>query len=221
VNWAIAIEKNQTALARIVAEIVALVGWVAGGRLERLSHSLYLAAERLLRPTESALRRLIVIAARGITVKPTVKRPMTPGKIIADGAKQRISFQLFDARKNFDFIEPENPCLVIVKTYSSNPFNPFERNNLRRPEKPAERDYTLSLSRRLAAVKHALENLPQQAIRMARWQVKRKTMLKPKFTSPLRSGRPPGYRGEPESKIDFILQETHGLACDALRVDSS
>jgi hypothetical protein len=220
-DWAKAIERNQVALARIVAEIIALVGWVAGGRLDRLPHSLYLAAERLLRPTESALRRLIVIAARGLVVKPSLSRPMTKGKVMRAGAKGLTSFPLFDTRKRFDFIEPENPLLVMVKTYSSNPFNPFEQNTQRRVQEPADRDYTLSLARRLAAVKQALETLPQQAQRMARWQAKRKTMDKPKFTSPLRPGRPPGYRGEPESKIDFILQETHGLACDALRVDSS
>ena len=64
-DWARAIEKNRVALSRIVAEIFALVGFVAGARLSR---GVYLAAERLLRPTESALRRLIVLAARGLVV---------------------------------------------------------------------------------------------------------------------------------------------------------
>jgi hypothetical protein len=220
-DWVKAIERNRVALAHIVAEIIALVGWVSGGRLERLPRGLYLAAERLLRPTESALRRLIVIAARGVVVKTSAFRPMTQGKVIAAGARGRVSFPLFDARKNFDFIEVKNPLVVMVKTYSSNPFNLFEQINPRRTQDPVDRDYTLSFARRLAAVKQALETLPQQAQRMARWQAKRKTMDKPKFISPLRPGRPPGYRGEPDSKIDFILQEMHGLANDALSEDTS
>ena len=216
-DWALAIEKNRVALARVVAEIFALVGFVAGARLSR---GTYLAAERLLRPTESALRRLIIIAARGLVVKPSVSRPFPKGLVIVAGGQARMSFRLFDARKRFDFREPENPLLVMVKTYSSNPFNPFEFHQ-RRPEEPAASDYTLTLLRRLAAVKLALENLPQQAIRMARWQAKRKTMDKPKFISPLRPGRPPGYRGELRSEIDFILKETHGLACDVIVENSS
>jgi hypothetical protein len=189
--------------------------------LQRLPRGVYLAAERLLRPTESALRRLIVIAARGLVVKPHVSRPFPKGIVIKASSKGRISFPLFDARMRFDFIKSENPLLVMVKTYSSNPFNPFEQNTQWRWQEPAPRDDTLNLQRRLAAVKQALETLPQQAKRMARWQAKRKTMEKPKFISPLRPGHPPGYRGELDSKIDFILQETHGLACDVIKENSS
>ncbi len=220
-DWALAIEKNRVALARIVAEIIALVGFVAGERLERLPRGLYLAATRLLGPTESALRRLIVIAARGLIVNPSVSRPFPKGMVITAGAQGRISFPLFDVRKRFYFSEPENALVVMVKTTSSNPFNPFDRLNKRSRQEPVDRDYTLNLARRLVAVKQALETLPQQAIRMARWQSKRKTMDKTKFVSPLRPGRPPGYRAEPYAEIDFILQETHGLACDAISENSS
>jgi hypothetical protein len=220
-DWALAMEKNRVALARIVAEIVALVGFVAGLPLQRLPRGVYLAAERLLRPTESALRRLIVIAARGLVVKPHVSRPFPKGIVIKASSKERISFPLFDARMRFDFIKAENPLLVMVKTYSSNPFNPFEQNAHWRRQEPAPRDDTLTLQRRLAAVKQALETLPQQAKRMARWQAKRKTLDKPKFISPLRPGRPPGYRRDQNAEIDFILQETHGLACDVIKENSS
>ena len=224
-DWARAIERNQVALARIVAEIFALVGSVAGSRLEHLPRDVCLAATRLLCPTESALRRLIVIAARGLVAKPFVSRRISKdmvakGPVTAAGAQGPMSFRLFDARKRFDFIEPENPLLVLVRTISSNPFNPFEAHQRRRQE-PATRDDTFNLARRLAAVKQALETLPHQAQRLARWQAKRKTIAKPKFISPLRPGRPPGSRGEFRSEIDFILQETHGLACDAIHMDSS
>ena len=145
---------------------------------------------------------------------------MPTGLVIAAGEQRRMSFRLFDARKRFDFIVPENPLLVMVKTYSSNPFNPFAFQQ-RPHQEPETHDYFFSLSRRLAAVKQALETLPRQAIRMARWQAMRKTMHKPKFTSPLRPGRPPGYREELPTEIHYILKETHGLACDVMRENSS
>jgi hypothetical protein len=234
IHWTRAVEINHIALTRILAEIFALLGLVTGSSFDRLPQALYQSVERLLRPTESALRRLIVIAARGIVVKPVPKRPMPKGLKIArkaagpkaSGPKAAgpMSFRLFDTRKPFDFIQSENPLFVYVKTYTSNPFNLFEQFRRQYPAQPAEQDDSVNaipLSRRLAAVKHALETIPRQAQRMARWQARRKMMEKPKFTSPLRPGLPPGHRQKPKLDVDFILQECHGLAWDALREDSS
>jgi hypothetical protein len=111
---------------------------------------------RLLQPTESALWRLIVIAAQGLVVKPYVACAFPKGLVIGTGSKSRTSFRHFDTRKRFEFVKSANSLIVMVNTYSHNPFNPFERRI-----KPAHRDDALSLSRRLAAVKHALETLPR------------------------------------------------------------
>jgi hypothetical protein len=46
-------------------------------------------------------------------------------------------------------------------------------------------------------------------------------MKAPKFTAPLRAGRPPGYRKEPSDDIDWVLRECHALAREALAVDTS
>jgi hypothetical protein len=210
-DWAKAVEINRIALTRIVAELLAMIGVMSGA-----------AVERLLRPTESALRRLIVIAARGLVVKPLPKRPMPKGLVIVrKGAGEKLSFPLFDKRKSFDFIKTENPLLVYVKTYESNPFNPFSSFYQSRPAQQDDSGKAPQLSRRLAAVAHALENLQQQARRMARWKLRRKTIENPKFTTPLRPGPPPGHRSKPTVEIDYVLQECHGLACDALREESS
>jgi hypothetical protein len=224
-QWARAVEINQIALTRIVAEIFAMLGLVSGGRLERVSQTLYTSVERLLRPTESALRRLIVIAARGLVVKPLAKRPMPQnhkkGLKIARKASGPMAFRLFDTRKRFDFIQPENPYVVKVKTYTSNPFNLLAHYARQYPAKQDGRVNALSLGRRFAAVKLALENLPQQALRMARWKARRKMMEKPKFTAPLRPGPAPGQRKTPTLDVDFILLECQGLAWDSQREDSS
>jgi hypothetical protein len=221
IHWTKAVEINQIALTRILAEIFAMLGLVSGGSLDRLSQALYISVERLLRPTESAVRRLIVIAARGLVVKPLPKRPMPKGLKIESKTSGSMSFRLFDTRKQFDFIKSENPLFIKVKTYSFNPFNPFAQFIPRRPSEKVDSVNAVQLSRRLAAVKHALETLPRQAQRMARWQARRKMMEKPKFTSPLRPGPPPGHREKPKKEIDFILHECHWIAWDSLREDSS
>jgi hypothetical protein len=225
IHWTRAVEINQIALTRIVAEIFALLGLVSSSSFDRLPQALYRSVERLLRPTESALRRLIVIAARGLVVKPLPKRPMPKHlkiarKVAGPKVSRLMSFRLFDTRKSFDFIQPENPLLVYVKTYSNNPFNPFEQFRRQFPAQPEKQDDSVNaiqLIRRLAAVKHALETIPRQAQRMARWQAQRKMMEKPKFTSPLRPGPPPGHRQKPKLDVDFVLRECHGLAWDSLR----
>ena len=56
----------------------------------------------MLRPAESAVRRLIVVAARGVVVKVAPSRPMPKGQMIGKGGGSRLpAFQLFDTRKYF------------------------------------------------------------------------------------------------------------------------
>jgi hypothetical protein len=209
-NWARAVKIHRKTLTRIVAELLAMIGLVSIDKIERL-----------LRPTESALRRLIVIAARGLVVKPLVKRPMPKGLAIVKKGAGRMSFRLFDKRKSFDFIKTEDPLIIYVKTYESNPFNPFSSFYRSRPRDRIRSPKSDYLSRRLAAVAYALENLPQQARRMARWKARRKLIKNPKFTSPLRPGPPPGQRDKPTAEIDYVLKECHGLAWDVINDDSS
>ena len=96
-DWARAIERNSEALKTIVAGLVAMLG---DATVERLPRALYRAELGVLRPAESALRRLIVIAARGMVAKPAPVRSMPQGLVIRGGGK-RLSFQLFDRRKRF------------------------------------------------------------------------------------------------------------------------
>jgi hypothetical protein len=77
------------------------------------------------------------------------------------------------------------------------------------------------LTRRLQALKLALEDLPRQARRLARWRVRRENMPSPKFKSPLRPGHPPGHRRKPVHLVDEVLIECHWLAFDAMKPDTS
>ena len=106
---------------------------------------------------------------------------------------------------------PKNPLVVIVNTHTCNPYNPFDQMYCSNPKVERNTDH---IARRLAALKQALETIPAQAIRLVRWQAKRVAMKTPKFTNPLRPGRPPGYRSKPNLEVDYILKECHGLVWD-------
>ena len=77
------------------------------------------------------------------------------------------------------------------------------------------------LTRRLQALQSALEDLPRQARRLARWRVRRESAPSVKFKSPLRPGHPPGHRRKPVHEVDEVLIECHWLACDAMKPDTS
>ena len=80
-DWNAAIEKNREALKRILALIVAMAALPvlrARGDAAILPRHLHRAVLRLLRPLEAAARRLIVVAARGLTIQlapPRKRRP--------------------------------------------------------------------------------------------------------------------------------------------------
>ena len=76
-DWNAAIEKNREALKRVLAMLVAMAG-LDGGRPTTLPRHLHRAVLSLLRPAEAAVRRLIIVAARGIVVALPPARPRKP-----------------------------------------------------------------------------------------------------------------------------------------------
>ncbi|CAN5350614.1 hypothetical protein BH10PSE7_BH10PSE7_17990 [soil metagenome] len=226
-DWDRAIAINQAALLRIVAALIAMAGLAVGGGMARLPRSMHSTVLGVLRPAESAVRRLIVIAARGIVAKPLPVRPMPVGlKIAAAGGRTRASFQLFDRRKRFD-LRPRRAGprpVPRIHGFGGGPLSPlFRPQTVAVAEAPPDDGMVgaASLGRRLEAIKVALDNLPAQAKRLARWQARRNRMASPKFRSPLRPGPPPGHRQEGQDDVDRVLRECHALARDALAEDSS
>ncbi len=229
-DWDRVIERNQAALIRIVAMLIAMVERGTGSMVVLLPPSLHREVSRMLLPVESAVRRLIAIAARGLKVKPTPVRPMPKGLVFAGKGGGQFSFQLFDTRQRFSRTHPRRAATTVIPRihiFADSPLVP-----LFQPRQPVESpipepDETVAvidanrLGRRLAAVRMALENLPQQARRLARWKARRIKMEKPAFLSPLRPGPPPGHRKEPIEEIDFVLRRCHALARDALYDDTS
>ena len=78
-DWARAIERNSEALKGIVEALFAMLGLAGTDTVARIPQPLHRAVLRLLRPAESAMRRLVVIAARGLVVKLLPSRPMPAG----------------------------------------------------------------------------------------------------------------------------------------------
>lgn len=225
-DWARAIEINRAALTRIVAALVSLLA--AQGESLRLPLPVYQALARVLHPAESAVRRLIVMiafgAARGLAVPAFRSRPMPKGLVIERKALGRVSFQLFDTRKHFD--DPDDAAIPIsgprIRSVGEpSPRELFLAQFVRPPDGFSSAAETERVRRRLEVLRSALDHLPREAKRMARWMKRRALMKNPPFISPLRPGPPPGRRSRPGHDIDLVLTECHALACHALAPDTS
>ena len=228
-DWARAIKRNSEALKGIVAELFAMLGLAGEATVSRIPQPLYSAVLRVLRPAESAVRRLIIIAARGLVVKlaPSRPKPMPVGPIGKGGGNRPPAFPLFDTRKNFarPFRRSAKRAVPRIHVFGSDDrlVTLWEaRPRAAAPAPPpdglvgAER-----LTRRLQALKLALEDLPRQARRLVRWRLRRDNMPSPKFKSPLRPGPPPGHRRKPVHLVEEVLAECHWLAWDAMKPDTS
>jgi hypothetical protein len=226
VDWALAIERNSEALKGIIAALFAMLGLDGTDAVSRISHPLHRAVLRVLRPAESAVRRLIVIAARGLVVKLSPSRPMAKGHKVGKGVgRSGHSFQLFDPRKRLAALRL--PPRKIMRNPPRIHFFPYDSL---RPAPPPVADAAspsdglvdaARLSRRLQALKSALDDLPRQAKRLARWRQRRLAAPSHKFLSPLRPGYPPGHRRKPIHEVDEVLIECDDLAWEAMKPDTS
>jgi hypothetical protein len=217
--WDQAIVRNLGKLKVILEPLLAMLSVYEGVGAVQMPRSIHRNIMGVLRPAESALRRLIVMAARDLVVddaaKPLPKR--APRKSKRSPPK---TFQLFDPRKRFRphrvtyskhthriyVIEPDPPFIP--------PFLRGPRPEIGAPEAPVKRISAASVTRRLHAFAAALENLPAQAQRMAKLRHRR--AQKRNFKSPLRIGKPPGHQNTAKRPIDQILAECHSYASAVL-----
>jgi hypothetical protein len=252
-DWNAAIEKHHEALTHILASLVAMAGLGLGVKpspAPTLPRHLRLAVLRLLRPAESATRRLIIALARGlvVTLPPPRKAPQAgktkivptilsngvgtgiampsaaPGGSPSACAKPRaLSLPLFDPMQHP--FRPRRPQQNGVPRISFPGFTqPFPAAS-RRPPAPDDAVDSGHLGRRLEALASALDDLPRQALRFARWRTRRDAagaQSKPRAAGrlrrvwPLRMGRPPGSRRRPSHEVHDVLTAAHGLAFWAL-----
>jgi hypothetical protein len=280
-DWTFAIEKHKEALRRVVAMLAAMAGLVdvaqnipslqGGGGLggnarafpsplwggvrggDTVSRRLHRTILRLLRPAEAATRRLIIIAARGITIH--IAPPRRPRlKILCEGragtaivdtglalhqlglanvapraARQRVrtrplALPLTDTLRGLPRRRRSASASVpriSVSCYAAP--HSIARSHPPSPDDPIDATH---LRRRLAAIGRALDDLPGQAMRLARWRARRDRARARRAVhrlEPLRPGRPPGWC-RPGSRhaheVHRVLDELHGLAFWALELKS-
>ena len=255
-DWALAIKRNRRALERVLAALFALArldtgqsalgswpsgpdsqpvgdGAVSDCRLPTahchrfLPRHLHSHVLRILRATESAIRRLIVIAAREVTLQPRAacERPDFAalrdrnGPAEADAPIRIPAFPLLDPPKRFSFDPPRRPSKffprICVAGYSEP--TPIPEKPLLSPDDPVN---ATALCSRLLSSRRALANLPREARRLARWQIRNRLRSGQSQgrgrVSPLRIGYPPGRRKHPTHAVDDILRECQTLALDVL-----
>ena len=227
-DWDMAIKRNSKALKGIIEVLFALLGLDGTDAASRIPRSLHSAVLGVLRPAESAVRRLIVVAARNVVVKFAPSRPMPEGRRIVKGGGNSVpSFQLFDPLKRPKPIrvmksrrlEPRIHILDYDPRICA--LFPTPRPVVVPPPPPDGLASATRLHRRLQALKLALEDLPRQAKRLVRCQQRRKASPWPKSALPLRSGHPPGYRRRPIHEVDEVLADCDFLACEAMKPDTS
>jgi hypothetical protein len=222
-DWAMAIERNSEALFRVVASLVAMVRVRGGGVAAFLPRDIYSAALILLRPAESAVRRLIIMAARGLVVKFKLGagRAFPSGLALSRDAERVPAFCLIDPLKRFapeDFEWGKSTAQVLPRISVPGLFDPVF------PDQPVlsydDMIAASALGRRVQALRFALDNLPREARRLARWKARRELERqaekpKPGRLSPFRPGYAPGYHRHKPQEVDDILSECHHFAREA------
>jgi hypothetical protein len=285
-DWTMVIERNGGALRRIVAMLVAMAGLTSplagedgsgrrgeaeplaepGEGVPTLPRHRHRAILRLLRPAESAARRLIIVMAEGLAVVLPPSRPRKPKPMPLAPALRSLGIAVVTSgsvaaacraaagaqNKNRAPAGPRKPILPLLDPLKS--FAPRRRSvpahaaprimrlDLEAPyhplPPPPARDDPLdatALTRRLRALGAALDDLPGQARRFARWQARNrasraaagaqnrnpaaKNERRARRSWPLRPGRAPGQIKAERRRQDVhdVLADLHYFACEVLQ----
>ncbi len=273
-DWNVVIERNRERLRDILARLVAMAGLSSdahtafpsplsegdrgGGTagsdppedgdmiIPRRIHRAILA---VLRPAESAVRRLVIVAARDLVLPPLRPRKpgpkptsifvrpgemrtgvvlpygVKPGDIMPNLARppgrRSFSLPLTDTLRGL----PRRTAAVAPRIWTPGFDDPY-RPQARRSSLPGYLVDATRLALRLQALGRVLDDLPTYAKRFARWRARvtaqNRGTLKLRRTYPLRPGRPPGGRRKPTHEVHEVLADLQYFAFHALeRRDTS
>jgi hypothetical protein len=215
------IDYHRTALLEMVTGLFALAGFLPGGvGVSQVSMVVRSQILRVLRPAETATRRLVLyLANRVVLVEPkervALRKIKKARKDVGASSPRAPVFRLYDRWKYFP--ELANPR----KRVSRGPgpriwlFDGFD--HLRNPTPPAkperDPDDAVRLCRRMQALHRALSDMPAQAKRLKRGMARReKAPPGPGRCGPMRPGLPPGARQNRTHAVDELLSVCHRLA---------
>ena len=225
------IEYHRTVLLELVTGLFALAGFMPGeAAVSRLSGAVRSQILRVLRPAETATRRLVLyLANRVVLVDPKARAGVCKAKRARKAVRvprpRAPVFRLYDRWKYFP--ELADPRKRVLRGPGPRIwlFDGFD--HLRNPTPPAkpERDPedAARLCRRMQALHRALSNMPAQAKRLKRDMARReKAPPGPGRYGPMRPGLPPGARENRTHQVDELLSVCHRLAWrDAPPYDTS
>jgi hypothetical protein len=263
-DWNMAIERNREALKRILAALVAMAGLAAGR--STLTRRLHRAVTKLLRPAEAAARRLIIVAARGLVVDAPPVRRRKPKPATMEPLMRALGLAVVlskadlvraAAKRRADALRASRPRKLSLPLLDPltlpRPWRPIQRSvpriiflgsDERRPVPPPPSPYDPVSARRLAlrldALGRALDDLPGQALRFARWRAGRAARVALRKegaaqgrlersaqngkrrrgpydrTSALKPGHPPGWRRKSTHEVHEVLKDLQHFAVHAL-----
>ncbi|QKV18020.1 hypothetical protein [Oricola thermophila] len=138
------------------------------------------------------------------------------------------AFRLVDPRKRFDFTRPRRRYAHTcprIRLLGDNPFPVYMRHPpLPEPEPdlrlPGDALPAATLLRRLVSTRIALDNIQNEARRLARHEARRRHRpleSRRVIYTAMRPGLPPGYRKRNRYDIDEVLKECHRVAVWAER----
>ena len=232
-DWNLALQHNQQVLLRNVAWLFTWLKLEVGDSVETMPRLKRLTVLFVLRPSESAFRRVLFVAVlvRGVLAPMIAERAMrtkgsTRKPAIEARAPRPLPFKLTDPRKHFD-LYPDRPKYVsgpgpwVTDLWSDDPiydraalYAHQERMNRPAPS-PDDEESATSLCRRLNALMAALQDLDGQTLRMAKLQARIKNQNGQVGKFPIRimrPGLPPGFRNRQKHEVDEVLAECHRLA---------
>jgi hypothetical protein len=232
-DWEMIIERNRERILTAIAPLLAVLGYDPR-RAGEMPRHFYRSLLILLRPAESAVRRLIIIAAHGIVVKLklSASRAFPAGlklklRLAEKDAERVAAFCLIDplkrfAREGFEWAKEWQKEQVLPRISVPGFINPVFPGPKPIPFRDDPID-TAALVRRIRALKQALDNLPREAMRLARWKARGElarqgaVRRKPVRLSPFRPGFAPGFHRNEPDEIDTILADCHYFAVEAWR----
>ena len=245
------IEDRRQALMRILAGLVAMAGLVSGPHPEgskngqdpwlapkaegeprrTLQRALRNAVLRLLRPAESAARRLVVALACSF-VETFAFRPRGPKEKLLRKRRQFMPVMPPGAEKKPRWLQKTLPLLdaprrkpgpAWVRQAGVPHIGLGARPTLRPPPSPRDSLDATRLCLRLEALAAVLADPKKQALRFARFQARQAFLRALDRTSraalrrPLRFGRPPGSVQRSDHDVHDVLDFAHQLALESLR----
>ena len=232
-DWPMIVERNRERLLLAIAPLLAVLGFDQRRR-EEVPRHFHARSSALLRPAESAVRRLIIIAAIGIVVK----LRLGASRAFPAGLAQRLKMALerrgalpglclIDPLKRFapadfgwaqEWSEDWGKEQVVCRAFRFPAcIDPVFPQAVPVPNRNDPIDTTVLL-RRIRSLKEALDNLPRHAKRLARWKAKGELPRQPGMPhrpgrlSPFRPGPAPGKHLHEERGIDAILGDCHYFA---------